>query len=109
MRSYDRVHSLWLRARNVEYELRETVESGLKFGRKTIEALGVDEDMAEAIEADIRRRDDERLRIQAVEGIKGGSHMLYNRPVQPEPLIKPKRGHDAEKDQGKDKERDTAA
>ncbi|MGV1951201.1 monovalent cation:proton antiporter-2 (CPA2) family protein [Agrobacterium vitis] len=113
VRSYDRVHSLWLRARNVEYELRETVESGLKFGRKTIEALGVDEDMAEAIEADIRRRDDERLRIQAVEGIKGGSHMLYNRPVQPEPLIKPKRGHETEKDQDKDKERekdrDTAA
>lgn len=99
VRSYDRIHSLSLRARNVEYELRETLESGLTFGRKTIEALGVGEDMAADIEADIRRRDEERLRIQAVEGIKAGSHMLFNRPVQPEPLIKPKRGHDAERDE----------
>ncbi|MBB4006934.1 monovalent cation:proton antiporter-2 (CPA2) family protein [Allorhizobium taibaishanense] len=107
VRSYDRIHSLSLRARNVEYELRETVESGLTFGRKTIEALGVAEDMAADIEADIRRRDEERLRIQAVEGIRAGSHMLYNRPVQPEPLVKPKRGHDAERDEVK--ERDDAA
>ncbi|MDQ0454998.1 monovalent cation:proton antiporter-2 (CPA2) family protein [Rhizobium paknamense] len=92
VRSYDRVHSLALRERNVEYELRETLESGLVFGRQAIQALGVDEDTAEAITADIRRRDEERLQIQAVEGVRAGSHMLFNRPVlQPEPLVKPKR------------------
>ncbi|MCM2291312.1 monovalent cation:proton antiporter-2 (CPA2) family protein [Allorhizobium sp. BGMRC 0089] len=88
VRSYDRIHSLSLRARNVEYELRETLESGLKFGRMTIEALGVEEEMAREIEEDIRRRDEERLQIQAVEGPQGGAHMMY---VRPEPLIRPKR------------------
>ncbi|HBF30916.1 monovalent cation:proton antiporter-2 (CPA2) family protein [Rhizobium sp.] len=92
VRSYDRIHSLSLRARNVEYELRETLESGLKFGRSAIEALGVEQQTAEEIEADIRRRDEERLQLQAVDGPTAGQHMLYNRPVQPEPLIKPKRG-----------------
>ncbi|MGF0537120.1 monovalent cation:proton antiporter-2 (CPA2) family protein [Agrobacterium sp. ES01] len=91
VRSYDRVHSLSLRARDVEYELRETLESGLMFGRKTIQALGMSEDDARAIVKDVRRRDEERLQIQAADGILAGRHMLHNRPVNPEPLIKPKR------------------
>lgn len=93
VRSYDRVHSLSLRARNVDYELRETLESGMVFGKKAIEALGVDEETADSILDDIRRRDEERLQIQAVEGLSGGRHMLYNRPaLQPEPLVQPKKG-----------------
>jgi len=90
-RAYDRVHSLELRANEVDYELRETLESGLLFGRKAIEALGVDEEDAQGIVDDIRRRDEERLKIQAAEGVQGGRHMLFNKPVRPEPLIKPKR------------------
>lgn len=90
-RAYDRIHSLSLRARNVDYELRETLESGLLFGQKTIEALGVSEDEAAAITSDVRRRDEERLQIQAAQGISAGGHMLLNSPVKPEPLIKPKR------------------
>jgi transporter, monovalent cation:proton antiporter-2 (CPA2) family len=90
VRSYDRIHTLSLRERDVEYELRETLESGLLFGRKTLEALGMTTVEAEAIEADIRRRDEERLLIQAAEGLAAGRHMLHNRPVKPEPLIKPK-------------------
>ena len=91
VRAYDRVHSISLRKRDVEYELRETLESGLLFGRRAIEALGVGEDEAEAIAEDIRRRDEERLKIQATEGLQAGRHMLHNRPVRPEPLVKPKR------------------
>ncbi|MCM2394878.1 monovalent cation:proton antiporter-2 (CPA2) family protein [Rhizobium sp. S95] len=91
VRSYDRIHSLSLRARDVEYELRETLESGLLFGRRTIEALGASEDEAYKIGEDIRRRDEERLKLQASEGIQAGRHMLLNRPVRPEPLVKPKR------------------
>ncbi|WP_230170752.1 monovalent cation:proton antiporter-2 (CPA2) family protein [Rhizobium sp. CECT 9324] len=91
VRSYDRIHSLSLRARDVEYELRETLESGLLFGRRTLEGLGVSEDEAYDIGEDIRRRDEERLRIQAQEGIQAGRDMLHNRPVKPEPLVKPKR------------------
>ena len=90
VRSYDRIHTLSLRARGVDYELRETLESGLLFGRKTLEALGMSEADAQEIQEDIRKRDEERLRIQAVEGLMAGRDMLHNQPVKPEPLIKPK-------------------
>ncbi|MBB6507610.1 CPA2 family monovalent cation:H+ antiporter-2 [Rhizobium soli] len=91
VRSYDRVHSLALREKNVEYELRETLESGLLFGRRTLEALGMSETAASEIGDDIRRRDEERLQVQAVQGLGAGREMLFNSPVRPEPLIKPKR------------------
>jgi CPA2 family monovalent cation:H+ antiporter-2 len=91
VRSYDRIHSLSLRDRAVEYELRETLESGLLFGKRTLEGLGMSESDAFDIGEDIRRRDEERLQIQAVQGLGAGREMLLNRPVRPEPLIKPKR------------------
>lgn len=91
VRSYDRIHSLSLRDRNVEYELRETLESGLLFGRRTLEALGMSEAEAAEIGDDIRQRDEERLQIQAVQGLGAGREKLFNSPVRPEPLIKPKR------------------
>ncbi|MCQ1573221.1 monovalent cation:proton antiporter-2 (CPA2) family protein [Neorhizobium galegae] len=91
VRSYDRIHALSLRDRNVEYELRETLESGLLFGKKTLEALGMSENEADDIGDDIRQRDEERLQIQAVQGLGAGREMLFNSPVRPEPLIKPKR------------------
>lgn len=90
-RSYDRIHTLSLRARGVGYEIRETFESGLLFGRKTLEALEHDEESAQAIADDIRRRDEARLELQAAEGISAGRHMLHSSPVRPEPLLKPKR------------------
>ncbi len=90
VRAYDRAHTLELRAKGVEYELRETFESGLLFGRKTLETLGVDEEQAWEIATDVRRRDEERLSIQAAEGIYAGTHKLKTRPVVPEPLIRPK-------------------
>ncbi|MCJ8517617.1 CPA2 family monovalent cation:H+ antiporter-2 [Pseudorhizobium tarimense] len=96
VRSYDRIHTISLRGRGVDYELRETLESGLLFGRKTLEALGMSGAEAEAIEEDIRKRDEERLLIQAADGLMAGRHMLHNRPVKPEPLIKPKNAPAAE-------------
>jgi len=39
----------------------------------------------------VRHRDEERLAIQAVEGLLAGREKLHTRPVTPEPLIKPKR------------------
>ena len=90
-RAYDRAHTLQLRARGVAYEARETFESGLLFGRKTLEALGTAEDMAMVIAGDVRRRDEERLAIQQVEGIYAGTDKLHTKPVSPEPLIKPHR------------------
>jgi CPA2 family monovalent cation:H+ antiporter-2 len=94
VRSYDRIHSIALRNRGVDYELRETLESGLLFGRRTLEALGVPETDAYEIGEDIRRRDEARLVLQVTEGLQAGSDMLFSHPVRPEPLVKPKRTAD---------------
>ncbi|MEO1701054.1 MAG: monovalent cation:proton antiporter-2 (CPA2) family protein [Pseudomonadota bacterium] len=91
VRSYDRAHTLELRSKGVDFEVRETFESGLKFGQKTLEALGASEDLAKVIRKDVRRRDAERLDIQAADGIFAGGHMLLNKPVSPEPLMEPQR------------------
>ncbi len=91
VRSYDRSHTLSLRERGVDYEARETFESGLLFGRMTLQALGTEEEVALAISEDVRHRDAERLAIQQVEGIYAGTDMLHKRPVTPEPLVPPTR------------------
>jgi CPA2 family monovalent cation:H+ antiporter-2 len=85
------VHTLALRQRGVEYEIRETIESALLFGRKTLEGLGMDEMDATAIADDIRKRDEARLQLQAVDGIAAGRELMINRPMQPEPLVKPRK------------------
>jgi len=82
----------------VDYELRETLESGLLFGRRTLEALGVSETEAYEIGEDIRKRDEQRLVLQVSEGLQAGTDMLYSRPVKPEPLVKPKRSADTYSD-----------
>jgi len=91
VRSYDRAHTLSLRARGVDYEIRETFESALLFGQRSLEALGANEELARAIVEDVRKRDEERLAIQAAEGIQAGGETIHTRPVTPEPLIKPGR------------------
>jgi CPA2 family monovalent cation:H+ antiporter-2 len=91
VRSYDRIHSIALRNLNVDYELRETLESGLLFGRRTLEALGISATDAYEIGEDIRRRDEQRLVLQVSEGLQAGRDMLFSQPVKPEPLMKPKR------------------
>ena len=91
VRAYDRTHTLELRAAGVEYELRETFESGLVFGARTLQALGASEDLATQIRDEVRKRDEERLRVQAVDGIYAGGDMLHTRPVTPEPLTRPTR------------------
>ena len=88
VRSYDRRHSLALIAKGVSFELRETYESALAFGRKTLEALGLDSERALAVEEFVRRRDLDRLVLQQAEGIAAGRDLLHTTMVQ-EPLSKP--------------------
>jgi voltage-gated potassium channel Kch len=90
VRSYDRGHSLRLIARGVAFELRETFESALRFGRKTLEGLGLDPERAGEVEEMMRERDAARLALQQAEGIYGGLDLLLTQPV-PEPLITPRR------------------
>ncbi len=95
VRSYDRIHSIELRNKGVDYELRETLESGLLFGRRTLEALGVSEVAAYEIGEDIRKRDEARLVLQVSEGLQAGRDLLFSTPIHPEPLVKPKRAPDS--------------
>jgi voltage-gated potassium channel Kch len=90
VRSWDRGHTLQLLAKGVDYELRETYESALAFGKRTLVELGVDEEEAQAVQDDVRRRDLERLALQQAEGQLMAGIDLIKRPI-PEPLRAPAR------------------
>jgi glutathione-regulated potassium-efflux system protein KefB len=91
VRSYDRRHSLRLISRGVDFELRETFESALAFGRRALERLGLDPERAQAVESFVRQRDLDRLALQEAQGLSGGLELLQTRLVQPEPLSEPRR------------------
>ncbi|RXF73302.1 monovalent cation:proton antiporter-2 (CPA2) family protein [Hansschlegelia zhihuaiae] len=91
VKAYDRGHALDLYGAGVERVVRETFESALLLGRLGLEAVGVDPERAAEIEADVRRRDAQRLEIQKVEGITAGRHLSYTNQPTPEPLSMPKR------------------
>ncbi len=96
VRSYDRGHTLALLARNVAYELRETYESALTFGRKALEGLGLSSEEAGEVEADVRRRDLARLALQQAQGIYAGLDLMrpQTQPT-PEPLSEPEQEAEA--------------
>ena len=64
----------------------ETFESAMMFSQASLEALDVPQEEAAAIIADVRRRDLERLKIQRVEGIAGGRHLMKRNTPEPTPL-----------------------
>jgi len=88
VRAYDRRHSLQLLGRGVSYQMRETYESALAFGRRTLQALGLDPERALAVEEFVRRKDLERLALQQAEGIAAGRDLVHATMLQ-EPLSKP--------------------
>jgi glutathione-regulated potassium-efflux system protein KefB len=93
VRAYDRGHSIRLIEAGVEYHIRETFESALKFGEQVLIDLGFNaEEVAETIE-DVRRRDAERLTLQVTGGLTAGRGLMRGNAVTPtpEPYVKPKR------------------
>jgi glutathione-regulated potassium-efflux system protein KefB len=93
VRAYDRGHSIRLIEAGVEYHIRETFESALKFGEQVLVDLGFNAaDAAETIE-DVRRRDAERLTLQVTGGITAGRGLMRGNAVTPtpEPYVKPRR------------------
>ncbi|MFC5388546.1 monovalent cation:proton antiporter-2 (CPA2) family protein [Brevundimonas bullata] len=93
VRAFDRGHSLRLIAAGVDYHIRETFESALKFGEAVLVDLGVAEDEAAETIADVRRRDAARLDLQVTGGLTAGRSMMRGNAVtpEPEPYIKPTR------------------
>ena len=87
VRSFDRGHSLRLVGAGVDYQIRETFESAMRFGEAALVSLGVPEDEAAETIAGVRRRDEERFAIQMAEGIYAGRDlMVKQREPTPTPL-----------------------
>ena len=93
VRSYDREHSLYLVKQKVDYMIRETFESAIKFGGVILQELGVDEDEVQRIADEIRERDDERFETEiAADDVYAGVGLQYTNahPRPTAPLIRPK-------------------
>jgi glutathione-regulated potassium-efflux system protein KefB len=97
VRSYDREHSLALINAGVDYQIRETFESAVNFGAAALIELGVAEDEAQRIAAEIRRRDAERFELEmAGGGLQAGASMMLNNTgtrvaPRPTPFTTPRR------------------
>jgi glutathione-regulated potassium-efflux system protein KefB len=101
VRSYDRTTTLALRARDVDYEIRETYESAIAFGRATLEEFGVDQESIDALIEDVRTRDRDRIALQQAGGIYAGLDKIRPK-VEPTPLTEPKRAARALNPEAKD-------
>jgi voltage-gated potassium channel Kch len=94
VRAFDRVHALELIELGAHYQIRETFESAIAFGRDALQELGVRPERIAEVESDIRQRDRERFAMQqqGSDWVTAGRESLYVRPVpRPEPLINPRR------------------
>ena len=93
VRAFDRGHSMRLIQAGVDYQIRETFESALKFGERALIELGMDESQAAEAIGDVRRRDEARLDLQLTGGATAGRQLMRgNLPTpQPAPYIKPRR------------------
>lgn len=90
VRAFDREHVLKLIHAGVDRPIRETFESALLFGETTLRALGVPADEAEAITADVRQRDAERLDLEISGGLSAGKGLLIGNAPKPTPFTVPK-------------------
>jgi glutathione-regulated potassium-efflux system protein KefB len=88
VRAYDRIHAIELMKANVDFQMRETFESALGFGRVTLETLGLTRDEAELVIDHVRDRDAQRMEIQFHEGLAAAINRVPR--VSPEPLVAPK-------------------
>jgi monovalent cation:proton antiporter-2 (CPA2) family protein len=97
VRAFDRIHAISLMEREVDFVVRETLESALSFGQATLEALGTTYEEAVLVVDDVRRRDMQRLEAQRRDGIMARPDLVAamngTKPppaLTPEPLVQPK-------------------
>ncbi len=93
VRAYDRLHAVELMNRDVDFQIRETSESALAFGRAALEGLGLSPEAAAARAEDVRKRDIARLVLQQAGALPDGTWLGGAEPgeVRPEPLTEPVR------------------
>jgi glutathione-regulated potassium-efflux system protein KefB len=93
VRAFDRGHVLRLVTAGVDYQIRETVESALRFSEAVLRELGVNDfEIAETIE-EVRDRDAQRLQAQIAGGFEAGKSLIRGNLAtpQPAPLTVPRR------------------
>lgn len=96
VRSFDRRHTLELLAREgVDFEMRETFESAVEFGRAVLEGLGLPHERAVEVADYVRQRDLDRLALQQAEGLAAGRDLVWRKRVRPEPLSEPRQRSEA--------------
>lgn len=92
VRSFDREHSQKLVAAGVDYQIRETFESAVKFGEAALREIGVDADEAAGIATEVRKRDAERFELEVAAGdVRAGRDLLLGNAPRPTPFTPPKR------------------
>jgi monovalent cation:proton antiporter-2 (CPA2) family protein len=92
VRAFDRVHALELLDKAADFQIRETYESAIAFGKAALEGLELSPDRILELEAEVRGRDRDRFALQQQGGVSAGRDQLVTRPVpRPEPLVDPKR------------------
>jgi glutathione-regulated potassium-efflux system protein KefB len=96
VRSFDRRHTLELLAKDgVDFQMRETFESAIEFGRAVLEGLGLAHARAVEVADYVRQRDLDRLVLQQAEGLAAGNDLVWRQRVRPEPLSDPMRQSEA--------------
>lgn len=76
VRSYDREHMLEIGKLDVEFQIRETFESAMVFGRQGVLALGASDTEADEVMGELRRRDAERVVLEMAGGIFAGRALV---------------------------------
>ncbi|HEY6729248.1 MAG TPA: monovalent cation:proton antiporter-2 (CPA2) family protein [Polyangiaceae bacterium] len=90
-RAYDRGHAIAMIEKGVDYQMRETLESALRFGEAALRAVAVPEDEAAEILAEVRTLDAERLQLQVAGGFYAGTALIKGNMPVPTPLTQPSR------------------
>jgi glutathione-regulated potassium-efflux system protein KefB len=90
VRAFDRGHAAELIQADVDYQIRETFESAMTFGRAVLLGLGVAESEADEISQDVRRRDAERLAFEVAGDVAAGQKLVHRNTPAPTPFTRPK-------------------
>ena len=94
VRAFDREHALELVALDVDYHIRETFESAVRFGQAALEALDVDAEEAARVSEEVRRLDAERFSLEVAAGdVRAGRPLIIGNtaPATPTPFTTPRR------------------